>query len=89
VVGPVTTLTDFFALRQKPTTYALAQNGAKTLSDIDRVPRRTSDTRSASQSPSSPSSRTARNSASSSSTTTMSFPTTRRQIAVPHRSRYR
>jgi Replication-relaxation len=38
VLGPVTNLTDFFSVRRQPTTYALAQNGAKHLSDTDRVP---------------------------------------------------
>ena len=38
VLGPVTNLTDFSAVRRQPTTYALAQNGAQQLSDTDHIP---------------------------------------------------
>ena len=38
VLGPVTSLTDFDAIRRMPTTYALAQNGAREISDTDHIP---------------------------------------------------
>ena len=38
MLGPVTNLTDFSSIHRTPTTYALAQNGAKQLSDTDRIP---------------------------------------------------
>jgi hypothetical protein len=38
VLGPVTNLTDFFAIRRKATVYALAQSGAQELSKTDRIP---------------------------------------------------
>jgi hypothetical protein len=38
VLGPVWNLTEYDAVRRQPTTYALAQNGAQELTDIDRVP---------------------------------------------------
>lgn len=38
VLGPVTNLTEFAAVHRSPTTYALAQNGARHLSGVDRVP---------------------------------------------------
>lgn len=36
MLGPVSNLTDFDVLRRQPTVYALAHNGAETLSGIDR-----------------------------------------------------
>jgi hypothetical protein len=38
VLGPVTNLTEFSAIRRMPTTYALAKSGAQHLTDTDRVP---------------------------------------------------
>jgi hypothetical protein len=38
VLGPVTNLTEFSAIRRMPTTYALAQHGARHLSCTDHVP---------------------------------------------------
>lgn len=38
VLGPVTNLTEFSAVHRSPTTYALAQHGARHLSGVDHVP---------------------------------------------------